>query len=37
MRKKQNKVGFGWKAIGREYLFKDLGLYDDYRVSWRRA
>lgn len=37
MRRKQNKVGFGWKAIGREYLFKDLGLYNDYRVSWRRA
>ncbi|MBI5025151.1 MAG: hypothetical protein HZC12_00165, partial [Nitrospirae bacterium] len=37
IRRKQNKAGFGWKAIKREYLYKDLGLYNDYRVSWRRA
>lgn len=37
IRKKQNKAGLGWKAIKREYLYKDLGLYNDYRVSWRSA
>ena len=37
IRGKRHKRGFGWKAITREYLYKDLGLYNDYRVSWRRA
>ena len=32
-----NKAGYGWKGISREYLYKDLELYNDYRVSWRRA
>lgn len=37
IRSKRHKRGFGWKAITREYLYKDLGLYNDYRVLWRRA
>lgn len=37
IRRKQNKAGFGWKTVKREYLYKDLGLYNDYRVSWRSA
>lgn len=37
IRRKQHKKGFGWKAVNREFLYKDLGLYNDYRVSWRRA
>lgn len=37
IQKKKQQKGFGWKAIKREHLYKDLGLYNDYRVSWRRA
>lgn len=37
MRRKRHSKGFGWKAIKKEYLYKDLGLYNDYRISWRRA
>jgi group II intron reverse transcriptase/maturase len=35
--RKRHRGGYGWKSIKREYLYKDLGLYNDYRVSWRRA
>lgn len=35
--KRRRIGGFGWKTIKRGYLYKDLGLYNDYRVSWRRA
>jgi len=37
IRRKQQKAGYGWKNIKREYLYKDLGLFNEYRVSWRRA
>jgi hypothetical protein len=37
IRKKRHEKGFGWKAIKGDYLYKNLGLYSDYRVSWRRA
>jgi len=37
IRRVRNKAGYGWKGISSEYLYKDLGLYNDYRVSWRRA
>ena len=37
IRKKRHKGGYRWKNIGREHLYKNLGLYNDYRVSWRRA
>ena len=37
IRSVRNKTGYGWKGISGEYLYKDLGLYNDYRVSWRRA
>lgn len=35
--RKRHRCGHGWKSINWEYLYKDLGLYNDYRVSWRRA
>ena len=35
--RKRHKSGYGWKGIKKEYLYRDLGLYNDYRVSWRRA
>jgi len=37
IRRVRNKTGYGWKRVTSEYLYKDLGLYNDYRVSWRRA
>ena len=37
IRRVRNKAGYGWKGVSREYLYKDLELYNDYRVSWRRA
>jgi len=37
IRKKRRETGFGWKTIRKEYLYRDLGLYNYYRVSWRRA
>jgi group II intron reverse transcriptase/maturase len=37
IRGKRNRAGYGWKGMSKEYLYKDLGLYNDYRVSWRRA
>ncbi|MCL0069660.1 group II intron reverse transcriptase/maturase, partial [Dehalococcoidia bacterium] len=37
IRRMRNKAGYGWKRISSDYLYKDLGLYNDYRVSWRRA
>lgn len=37
IRRKRHSKGFGWKTVKRGYLYKDLGLYNDYQVSWRRA
>jgi hypothetical protein len=37
IRRVRNKAGYGWKRLSGDYLYKDLGLYNDYRVSWRRA
>lgn len=37
IRRKRQKEGYGWKNIKDEYLYGYLGLYNDYRVSWRRA
>jgi group II intron reverse transcriptase/maturase len=37
IRRKRNKTGYGWEHISMKYLYEDLGLYNDYRLSWRRA
>lgn len=37
VQRKRHKAGFGWKGLERKYLYRDMGLYHDYRVSWRRA
>jgi hypothetical protein len=37
IRRVSNEAGYGWKGISREYLYRDLELHNEYRVSWRRA
>jgi hypothetical protein len=34
IREKTHKAGYGWKTMTDEYLYKYLGLYNDYRISW---
>ena len=29
--------GFGWNRWSRAWIYRTLGLFNDYRVSWRRA
>ena len=36
MRARQRR-GFGWKRWSRVWIYRTLGLFNDYRVSWRRA
>jgi RNA-directed DNA polymerase len=33
----RSRGGFGWKRWSRVWLYQTLGLFNDYRVSWRRA
>jgi RNA-directed DNA polymerase len=35
--KKRHKSGYGWNSITRDDIYKGLGLYNDYRISWRSA
>lgn len=37
IRRIRKKSGYGWKGISEDYLYKGLGLYNDYRISWRSA
>jgi hypothetical protein len=37
MRRRQNKPGYGYKRYSDEYLYKRLGLYRDYLLSWMKA
>ena len=33
----RGRKGFGWKRWSRPWLYNTLGLFNEYRVSWRRA
>jgi RNA-directed DNA polymerase len=33
----RGRGGFGWKRWSRVWIYRTLGLFNDYRVSWRRA
>ena len=35
--KARKRPGFGWKRWSREWIYTTLGLFNGYRVSWRRA
>jgi len=37
MRKRRNKSGYGYKEYPDDYLYKRLGLYRNYRLSWAKA
>jgi len=37
MRRRRNKSGYGYKDYPDDYLYKRLGLYRDYRLSWAKA
>jgi group II intron reverse transcriptase/maturase len=37
MRRRRNKAGYGYKEYPDEYLYKELGLYRDYSLSWMKA
>jgi group II intron reverse transcriptase/maturase len=37
MRRKRNKKGYGYKEYPGSYLYGQLGLYSDYRLSWTKA
>ena len=37
MRRRRNKSEYGYKEYSDEYLYKRLGLYRDYRLSWTKA
>jgi len=37
MRRRRGKAGYGYKEYPDEYLYKELGLYRDYRLSWAKA
>ena len=37
MRRRRGKSGYGYKEYPRDYLYKRLGLYRDYRLSWAKA
>ena len=32
----RNRQGFGWNRWSREWLYKNLGLYNDYKVRYYR-
>jgi RNA-directed DNA polymerase len=33
----RNRPGFGWKRWSRAWIYTTLGVFNDYRVSWKRA
>ena len=33
--KARKRRGFGWKRWSRDWLYQELGLFNDYRVQWR--
>jgi RNA-directed DNA polymerase len=33
----RGRQGFGWKRWSQDWLYTMLGLFNDYRVTWRRA
>jgi RNA-directed DNA polymerase len=35
--KARKRAGFGWKRWSRTWIYTTLGLFNGYRVSWRRA
>ena len=37
MRRRRNKAGYGYKEYPDEYLYRKLGLYGDYHLSWMKA
>ena len=37
MMRRKNKSGYGYKRYPDEYLYKKLGLYNNYRISWMNA
>ena len=37
MRRRRGKSGYGYKRYSDDYLYKRLGLYRNYRVSWVKA
>ncbi len=37
MRRRRNKLGYGYKKYPDDYLYNKLGLYRDYRLSWTKA
>ncbi len=37
MRRRRGKAGYGYKEYPMTYLYQELGLYNDYRVSWMKA
>jgi len=37
MRRRRGKSGYGYKEYPEKYLYRDLGLYRDYRLSWTKA
>ena len=37
MMRARGRGGFGWKRWSRVWIYRTLGLFNDYRVSWRRA
>ena len=37
MRRRRGQSGYGYKEYPSEYLYKTLGLYNDYRVVWMNA
>ena len=37
MRRRRNKSRYGYKEYPDEYLYRRLGLYGDYRLSWTKA
>jgi len=37
MRRRRGKSGYGYKKYPDDYLYKKLGLYRDYRLSWTKA
>lgn len=37
MRRRREKSGYGYKEYPDKYLYNELGLYRDYRLSWTKA
>jgi RNA-directed DNA polymerase len=35
LQRKAKRYGCGWKRYDHEFLYRQLGLYDDYRVRWQ--